>query len=288
MKVSIFTLVKNRTSQLKNLIHHLEQCSPLPDELNVIWMRSPNGLSLSKSEHFQINHKFISHDSIPIAKAKNKGLTSASFPLIGHINVDMLPPRDFIAKHTCKAKLGSITIPSLYIAIKEESLYRGYDALTLDLSKNMLPCNLYQKYEDGLNRSLYFINRKDAEKSGGYDEALEGTGVNDEDFFEKCIRMGLRIEKVHEAIFCQYRANYFCPLNHCLDFIHNASIFHKKWGYYPNLSILSKFVEYGVISSDFRQTGIHVKRMPTSEEINQSINLSLKGPLTKQPLEAAI
>ena len=70
--VSAVTIVKSRTEKLCNLISQLEQCSPTPDELVIVWMAPPSDLSLIQSEKFDIVHKFTTQEELPIAKARNR------------------------------------------------------------------------------------------------------------------------------------------------------------------------------------------------------------------------
>ncbi|WP_137167469.1 glycosyltransferase family 2 protein [Salinimonas lutimaris] len=288
MQVSLFTLVKNRTEQLQNLITHLEKCSPLPDELNVIWMRPPCELSLIKSTYFTINHKFMTEDALPIFRAKNKGLDSAKYTLVGHIGVDVLPSFDFISKHLKTTKPGSVSVSSSYISVKEKDLYLGYKNLEDTFLKNNLDFIPSNTTGDIQNSSLFFIHREDIKKVGGYDENLGGFGINDDDFFRQCKEAELKLERVADRTFCQYRANYFCPVNHLLDFTHNASLFHKKWGAFPEVHILETFAQKGFINEDFKISGIHIVRMPTQHEVNQSVRDAVSDNLPASTLEVAV
>ena len=86
--VSAVTIVKSRTEKLCNLISQLEQCSPTPDELVLVWMAPPLDLSLIKSDKFDIVHKFTTQGELPIAKARNKGMQAAKHANLAYLNVD--------------------------------------------------------------------------------------------------------------------------------------------------------------------------------------------------------
>ena len=86
--VSAVTIVKSRTEKLCNLISQLEQCSPTPDELVIVWMAPPSDLSLIQSEKFDIVHKFTTQEELPIAKARNKGMLAAKHENLVYLNVD--------------------------------------------------------------------------------------------------------------------------------------------------------------------------------------------------------
>ena len=85
--ISAVTIVKNRTEKLIHLIAQLEQCSPTPDELVIVWMAPPSGLSLIKSDKFDIVHKFTTQGELPIAKARNKGMQAAKHANLAYLNV---------------------------------------------------------------------------------------------------------------------------------------------------------------------------------------------------------
>ena len=86
--ISAVTIVKSRTEKLTNLITQLEQCSPTPDELVIVWMAPPSDLSLVRSDKFDIVHKFVTQDALPIAKARNKGMSAAKHANLVYLNVD--------------------------------------------------------------------------------------------------------------------------------------------------------------------------------------------------------
>ena len=60
--------------------------------------------------------------------------------------------------------------------------------------------------------------------------------------------------------------NYQCPINHLLDFVHNAQRFHSKWGFYPCVNVLNAYADQGFINADFKQNGIKIKHLPQQVE----------------------
>ncbi|MED6324001.1 MAG: glycosyl transferase family 2, partial [Pseudomonadota bacterium] len=59
---------------------------------------------------------------------------------------------------------------------------------------------------------------------------------------------------------------YQCPINHLLDFVHNAQRFHSKWGFYPCVNVLNAYADQGFINADFKQNGIKIKHLPQQVE----------------------
>lgn len=266
MKVSLVTIVKNRIHQLRNLIAHLEQCEPLPDELIVVWMSPPSKDSLAGSNKFSIVHKFSCSEHLPIAKARNKGLNEAANPVMGYMSVDVLPAPDFIHCHSNRCSPGNLVVSEYYRGVDEETLYAGYHNFSVGPpdGEQQTPLNVSDY------ASLFFIHRDDFQRIGGFDERYDGFGINDEDFFTSCFHCGIKVDYAPSVTLHQHRANYACPLNHLVDFSRNAQIFYQKWGFYPNKKVLSEYVKCGCINADYELHGIQIKRLPTPAEIDQA------------------
>lgn len=262
MKTSLVTIVKNRTKQLRNLIAHLEQCDPLPDELVVVWMTSPSPHSLVRSEAFTITHKFVTTEALPIARARNKGLLEARNNALCYMAVDVLPAPDFIAQHTALLTKGTVVVSQAYPGVAEGDLYQGYAFLQSQTQRE----NYGNSVCDNDRAALFFIHKKDFSRTGGFDDRYDGFGINDEDFLTNCRTLGLAFAVADSVTFRQERANYRCPLNHVLDFTRNAQIYHDKWGVYPNKAVLEQYAQQGCINSDYEENGLHVARLPTDDE----------------------
>ena len=86
--ISTVTLIRSDKDKLPQLVKQLEQCSVLPEELVVVWLISPNALSLLKSKHFNIVHKFIANDELAVAKALNRGINATTQTDIAYIDVN--------------------------------------------------------------------------------------------------------------------------------------------------------------------------------------------------------
>ncbi|MEC9320242.1 MAG: galactosyltransferase-related protein, partial [Pseudomonadota bacterium] len=120
--------------------------------------------------------------------------------------------------------------------------------------------------DDSICSTVFFVRKADFQKTGGFDEGYAGFGLNDEDFFTNCRVLGFSLEQLPTRTFAPHRPNYQCPINHLLDFVHNAQRFHSKWGFYPCVNVLNAYADQGFINADFKQNGIKIKHLPQQVE----------------------
>lgn len=325
--VSVITIVKNRTDKLCNLITQLEACCPTPDELLIVWMTPPSDLSLITNDKFNIEHKFVNQDELPIAKARNKGMFDAKNDVLVYVGVDSIFSSScFQEGLSALAPSSIVTAPIQSIPITSHnypyhqlinaksdtsvndaiSVTQANDTLHFDalhdaqrhndlsintfLPNSGLPKNVWQKNTELLDKQLlnkkddnhgkfshhstasamFFIRKADFEKTGGFDETYDGYGLNDEDFFTQCSKIGLSLIEHPSIVFSPARDLNRCPVNHLLDFAHNAQLFYEKWGFYPRKDILCAYADKGLINKDFEHRGIRVTRLPNEEEMMES------------------
>lgn len=296
--ISVITIVKNRTEKLCNLINQLENCSTTPDELLIVWMTPPSDLSLITSNKFNIEHKFVNQKELPIAKARNKGLFEAKNDLLAYVSVDTifspscfeeakaaLAPSSVLRAPVCSIPITSRNQQySTLLSTESENLHSDFQQSELSTS-NHLPTVGLQKSTESVNKkddthgkfsndstasAMFFIRKADFEKTGGFDETFDGYGLNDEDFFTQCREVGLTLTDLPSMVFSPVRDLTRCPVNHLLDFVHNAQLFREKWGFYPRKDVLCSYAAKGLINNDFETNNIHVTRLPNEDEITES------------------
>lgn len=291
MPVSVVTIVKNRTDKLCRLISQLEAGTDKTSELIVVWMAPPSELSLMKSDHFDIVHKFTTQQTLPIARARNKGMLAATYDTILYVNVEAIVAPTLVGDGVRKLASNSIVFTSVKCVPEDlcrssyNQLKRSHIALsTGDRSSNDDMTFLenvignqqnqeinYGKFSnDSICSTVFFIRKTDFEKTGGFDESYTGFGLNDEDFFTTCRHLRLQLVQLETVTFVPERLTYRCPLNHLLDFVSNAQRFHHKWGFYPCNAVLKRYAALGYINNDFETQGLHVKHLPSEEEMRSS------------------
>ena len=295
--ISAVTIVKSRTEKLTNLITQLEQCSPTPDELVIVWMAPPSDLSLVRSDKFDIVHKFVTQDALPIAKARNKGMSAAKHANLVYLNVDAVIAPSLFRDGLLALRDNTVVITSVvflpnercckpYRQISKDEKEIGYlasndDTLPED-DNNEIPSrdqeiNHGKFSDDSICSTVFFIRKADFQKTGGFDEDYAGFGLNDEDFFTHCRSLGFSLEQLPTRTFAPHRPNYQCPINHLLDFVHNAQRFHSKWGFYPCTDVLNAYADEGFINADYEQNGIKVKQLPHQQDEDVSSTMVEKS-----------
>ncbi len=292
--VSAVTIVKSRTEKLCNLISQLEQCSPTPDELVIVWMAPPSDLSLIQSEKFDIVHKFTTQEELPIAKARNKGMLAAKHENLVYLNVDavisptlckdgLLALKDNTVVFTSVVFLPNERCNKPYSTISKNEQQIGYlasnDETLPKEDNNEIPSrdqgNNHGKFsDDSICSTVFFIRKTDFQKAGGFDEGYAGFGLNDEDFFTNCRALGYSLEQLPTRTFAPQRPNYQCPVNHLLDFVHNAQRFHDKWGFYPCTEVLTAYAEKGFIDSNYEVNGLKIIQLPEHEDEKSNADTS--------------
>ena len=300
--ISAVTIVKNRTEKLTNLITQLEQCSPTPDELVIVWMAPPSDLSLIQSDKLDIVHKFTTQGELPIAKARNKGMLAAKHANLAYLNVDavvspslfkdgLLALKDNAVIFTSVVFLPSERCEKPHSDIAKNERQIGYLASNDDTlpkeDNNEIPSrdqeiNHGKFSDDSICSTVFFIRKADFQKTGGFDEGYAGFGLNDEDFFTHCRALGFSLEQLPTRTFAPQRPNYQCPVNHLLDFVHNAQRFHSKWGFYPCADVLTAYAEKGFIDSNYEENGLKVIQLPKQEDdpSNTDTSASTRTPST--------
>lgn len=271
---SIVTIVKKRVRQLSNLVRSIELMNDYPAELVVVWMAPPCSESLLTSDYFDIHHKFIANEFLPIAKARNKGFSACSASNILYLDVDCICPPDLIASvMNVLTHQRVLTSRIKYLCDTPEHV--DYQALERNALPDPVDADIPTEAPVSFThfKSMIFaIRRKDYERTGGFDENFSGYGVGDIDFATRCEEAGMTLQILATPILHQYHPRVDPPVNHLSDIVSNATRFKQKWGYYPLQDYLEKFAEEGLINADYRISGLRVKRLPTDEEIHAHLS----------------
>lgn len=262
--VSVVTIVKNRTPQLEKLIEQLENSTLTPDELVVVWMASPSDYSLLTSDKFNIVHKFVAGDDLPIAQARNRGMAAVNSELIAYVAVDALISHDALMQGVRKWQPRTV-VTSQPRQVSDEDFRKGYVHIMSQTRLHHI--NSKETHHGMLSHdsgcaTLFFIHKEDFETTGGFDERYTGFGLNDEDFFSQCRELGFAITRLPSDTFVRANPNARCPLHHLLDFCCNAQQFRQKWGRYPRHQTLREYAMAGYINDDFETAGLHIQRLP--------------------------
>lgn len=269
--ISVITIVKNRIPQFYSLLKSLEASERKPKELVVVWMTSPSNHSLVQSEYFPIKHRFATSDTLPIAKARNKGAAACSASTLLFLDVDCIIHPQLLSQIGSKICRGT-TLGSVITELKAIPEYASYHEVSRLPESRKVRHNGVNHQQQGFQSSLFAVCREDFDYVEGFDESYSGFGIGDIDFSTRCNRACITHRLLPVTTYKQYRNCRTCPLNHLLDIVCNANLYKKKWGYYPKTEWLSTFMARGFVSKASAHAPLSVTRLPTAKEIRSVIN----------------
>ncbi|WP_414830485.1 glycosyltransferase family 2 protein [Alteromonas sp. H39] len=268
--IGVITIVKNRIPQFYALLKSLEASEHKPKELVVVWMTSPSSHSLVQSDYFPVKHCFATSDTLPIARARNRGAAATDAETLLFMDVDCVIHPTLLTQISNTLSRGS-TLGSVMTELKMVPENADYAQLSrLPESRGPRQTALQHQHE-GLQSSLFAIQRDDFEKVDGFDVNYAGFGIGDIDFATRCNRVGITHKTLPLVTYKQYRNCRVCPLNHLLDIVRNANLYKQKWGYYPKTQWLTTFMARGFVSKASAHAPLAVTRLPTAKEIRSAI-----------------
>lgn len=263
---SVITIVKGRIRQLSNLIASLEQSTLAPRQLIVVWMGSPCSESLLASEKFQITHKFVCGESLPIARARNRGFAACESETAVYVDVDCLvSPTLFESLITVGGPGKVVTTSVAFLPMVPEAV--DYPALAKMALRPT--ADIVEKEEAfiAFHTRLFSIQKADFDALHGFDEQFTGYGVSDADFAARCKAAGYALLQVEDGVLHQFHPRFEPPVNHLFDIVNNAAPYKARWGAYPFSHYLEQFAKDGWINDDYTQTGPRIRRIPTEKEM---------------------
>lgn len=288
MTVSVLTLVRNRRSNLENLMIGLRRSSVLPEELVIVHMNEDPYTELPPLP-FPVNQVRLTTegaDKIPLAKARNLAANTARGQLLLFLDVDCIPHPDLVREMLERQQQRPGLLMGEIRYLPEHALQRGW---TLDdLERTGVPHPARPRVELGdllpmdnytLFWSLCFsMPRNVFLNIGGFDEDYRGYGAEDTDFAFRAERAGVPFAIVGAKGYHQYHHVYRPPLNNFDSIVNNANVFRRKWNRWAMESWLEQFTERGYIDwREERTIPIEVQRVPSAREIEATRQFAGKG-----------
>ena len=266
---SIVTIVKERSRQLASLVNNLEQTNLPPVELIVVWMTSPCDESLISSEVFSIQHRFLANESVPVPRARNKGMSCCSTANIIYLDVDCLCPPDLFEAVLAELRDGQLVTTQMRFL---PSQVEAQDYATLHNEAVSAPDAVQLSHNQPAAWShfhalMFSITAADFARTGGFDESYNGVGVGDIDFAARCEELGFGLYMITNEVLHQFYPGTEPPVHQLFDIVNNATRYKQKWGEYPLQGWLQQFARDGLINDDYETQGLRVKRLPTDDEI---------------------
>ncbi|WP_175405153.1 glycosyltransferase family 2 protein [Salinimonas lutimaris] len=266
---SIVTIVKERSRQLASLVQSLEKTRLRPQELIVVWMTSPCDESLISSEAFSVQHRFLANESVPVPRARNKGMAACSTEQIIYLDVDCLCPPDLFESVLTELHDGQVVSTQVRFLpspaqTQDYATARQHAVSAPDAVELLHNQPVAWSYFHTL---LFAITKADFIRTGGFDESYHGVGVGDIDFAARCDELGFALVMLKNDVLHQFYPGVEPPVQQLFDIVNNATRYKQKWGEYPLQGWLQQFAQSGLINDDYETEGLRVKRLPTDEEI---------------------
>ncbi|RYE32398.1 MAG: glycosyltransferase [Hyphomicrobiales bacterium] len=271
--ISVLTLVKNRTDHLNNLVEGLRRSTVAPAELVIVDMSDPPVPRMVAD--FPITLIRLETDGLPLAQARNLAAASAGTDRLLFLDVDCIPGSDLVA-----AMASALDNQDALICAEVRYLASGDtkdgDWCEVSLKAAGLPhpvrrfpaCGLAREPNYGLFWSLAFgISSAAFARIGGFDEGFTGYGAEDTDFAFRAREACLKLLFLGGAsAYHQYHGVVDPPLQHFIDIVRNAQLFHGKWGVWPMEGWLESFVNRGFVnrSSD----ALSIIRHPSMRDVD--------------------
>lgn len=203
---------------------------------------------------------------LPLARARNIGAQQAiadGATILVFLDVDCIPSPDLLAAYEAAATHPATSRDLLCgpVTYLPPSPPDGYDLTTLDslgephAARPLPPPGTVQRSKDDYDLfwSLSFaLTSETWFDIGGFDEAYLGYGGEDTDFARRAQAAGTVLAWVRDAqAFHQHHPVSSPPVEHVVDIVRNATLFHQRWGTWCMEGWLDVFEKRGLA----RRTG---------------------------------
>jgi N-acetylglucosaminyl-diphospho-decaprenol L-rhamnosyltransferase len=267
-RTAVITIVSGRHSHLRNQQRGLLEGFRLPDDYVVVSMGDPAALRNTESGPLagtatQMYPVLLpSQERMPLALARNTGAAAAlraGADTLVFLDVDCVPSAPLVQRYT--ESVAAATEPALHCGVVRY-LPSDVHASAVELSSLTGPPHAARPVpapgERIINRdwalfwSLSFaIKAADWVALGGFCEDYQGYGAEDTDLGYRAFNAGLPMQWIGGAdAFHQYHDVERPPIQHLHDIVDNATVFHRRWGFWPMLGWLEAFADLGLARFD--------------------------------------
>ena len=285
-KVSVLTLVRNRRSQLQNLMTGLLRSQLVPHELVIVYMNeAPYGDLPILPFPVQILSVKDINQKLPLGKARNKAAFHATGDVLLFLDVDCIPSGNLLEEmlRVQQEKPGLWMGNLRYLRKGWQNEYETEADLiqqsVLHPDRPHVTEGERLMMEDyGYFWSLCFsITPVDFATIGGFDEQFRNYGAEDTDFGFTAREKGIPFGLISAYCYHQYHPVCRPPLNNFDSIITNAAIFKDKWGHWAMGSWLKDFSDSGYIQWTPDSHEIIIQREPTEADVANAVEDNGKG-----------
>ena len=262
--ISVLTPVRDRTGHLANLVAGLDRAEGTHSfELLVGWMGGDDPRpALERARGFQARAIEIDGEELPLARARNELADAASGSLLVFLDIDCVPAAGLLAayakalrKHDALAIGETRYLPRGFRA-------EGADERSLRRAARPHPERVGLFPDPGEVRiggaheffwSLSFAVRRETflERTGGFDEAYRGYGIEDTDFAMRAARAGVPLAWVGGALaFHQHHPPTRLRPEGVPALVENVRRYRERWGEWPAKGWLEELAATGLVDWD--------------------------------------
>jgi hypothetical protein len=268
VSTAVITIVSGRHRHLENQQRGLRSGTALPDHYVVVAMDDPEALRLTASGPLSGSGCTIHPLSIaverglPLAAARNAGAAAAlaaGADTLIFLDVDCVPSPSLVQVYSRSIALESV--PALHCGVVRY-LSEAVDATGIPAAElsgpphparpNPDPGTAIASRDWQLFWSLSFaVSAATWRQLGGFHQEYVGYGGEDTDLGYRAFRRGVQLRWLGGAdAFHQYHQTENPPIRHLDDIIDNATIFHRRWGFWPMRGWLDAFADLGLAEYD--------------------------------------
>lgn len=266
MRTAVITVVHARHQHLRRQLDGLAAGSRLADHHVVVALADRQVATVVDADtivHAGTRRHLVHLDgdpaALPVGEARNKGAEAAlghGAELLVFLDVDCIPGRDLIGRYHAAAGTAAhrdalLCGPVTYLRPPGP---QGYDLTALPVrphpARPAPPENQVLVGEDyNLFWSLSFaVTASTWRRVGGFCPQYRGYGGEDTDFAQCAAAAGIGMRWVGGApAFHQYHPTSDPPVQHLEDVVRNATVFHRRWGWWPMAGWLEAFEARGLI-----------------------------------------
>lgn len=260
MKTAVITIAHGRHRHLSRQLEGLAATTPAADLHVVVALADPDVPAIVAAGS---GTHVIGHDgepaALPLAAARNAGAHEAlqqGADLLIFLDVDCIPGRELIGRYSDTAELAEhrgalLCGPVTYLAPPGP---QGYDLAALPVRPHPArpaPAGLEVLASTDYNLfwSLSFaVTAPTWQRIGGFCPQYRGYGGEDTDFAQCAAAAGVGMRWIGGAhAFHQYHPTSNPPVQHLDDIVRNATVFHRRWGWWPMAGWLDAFEAQGLI-----------------------------------------
>ena len=274
--VSVCTLVRNRRSNLENLLLGLRQSAHPVAELVVVHMNEAPYAGLPAAP-FPVRQVRLDNaaNNLPLAQARNRAVREARQELLILLDVDCIPHPEMVGRLVRDVqKTGGLVMGTIRY-LQPEGNAPGWNFEQLEARsvpherRPVVPAGeVLAEPNYALFWSLCFAcTRATWAQIGGFDESFPGYGGEDTDFAFTAEKLGVPFHLSEATCYHQYHAICRPPLSNFDNIVRNSQVFRRKWDRWCMEGWLAAFAARDLIDWTESGKGVRVLRRPTAAEI---------------------